>query len=350
MMNNINIIKRDAQIYKDIESFRDYEFTYCCIFEMAIRSSWYASEVKKLIEMYKKLYPFPIITTKQQWEVAQSALKGYSITSPSPLVDKFRNLGISKGTLKFLENHVVNHKEIMDIYSRLSKESTPKKEINGGIEIKERGVSLSHYQKTYITRQIDRKCYSIKNKFEIDDPLLSECISPGFYTGEKGFDKAKEVLQPILEKNRLHDIKLDTTIYPKMSRPMLKFKSLEDRQVSLSLNFALPKYQLVDYIERIKDDLDSQEWLTPSPMDLFGEELSELLTLEQLEHKKGSKQITMATMFYIYDAFKLGMKQSQIKLNISYYNDVNIDERTIKKYHAVMKKYIDCELFKNLLI
>lgn len=58
-----------------------------------------------------------------------------------------------------------------------------------------------------------------------------------------------------------------------------------------------------------------------------------------------------ADMFFIYDAYKLNMKQSEIKQSIDYYyEDKTIDAtKTLVKYHELAKEYIDNVRYKELI-
>jgi hypothetical protein len=104
----------------------------------------------------------------------------------------------------------------------------------------------------------------------------------------------------------------------------------------------------MEYISHVKDGFDEQEQISISPIALLDKDASEIFDVAQLQQVKGQKQITLATMFYVYDAFKGGMKQSEIKREVSYYNYANIDERTIKKYRKRMIDFIDEEKFKQI--
>ncbi|MEA2091625.1 MAG: hypothetical protein U9O83_04560 [Campylobacterota bacterium] len=128
------------------------------------------------------------------------------------------------------------------------------------------------------------------------------------------------------------------------------------RDVDVNINFNLPLDEIKAFVEHIYRNQEKDRDLLLSPFEIMGGDL------EKSEHeicdKEGkchdprkvlSKQQKIADMFFIYDAYKLGWKQSQIKIEISYYHGKQIDEKTINKYYEVAKEYIDNLKYRELL-
>jgi len=332
-------IKRNSQPYIEIESFEDYELTYCCMYEMAIRSPWFERELQEIINLYEKYDP----DADDIIEIDENILD--EITKPSTfatLVDKILGLGLPSYT-SFIMKKMPKVQTVLEICNVLGIPKNLSKDSHDAHTMIER-VPAEH--KTYIKRHLSLSCCDIVNTFIIDEWLLRNDVSPGLFKGD-GTLKAKEILNDLQERDLMGLIRKEISTYPKMNRPYLKLFQMHGLQVSVNLDFSLPKHELLSYISLMKDHLDEESSFV-SPVELLDKELTDLFSFPLLENKKGQKQFKLATMFYIYDAFKQGMKQSQIKQEISYYNGANIDERTIKGYYTITKTLIDDEKFKYL--
>ncbi len=332
-------IKRDSQPYRDIESFEDYELTKCCMYEMAIRSEWFNEQLQDIVDLYGDY------TAEEETVVdldAESLLDVISTSSAySTIMDKCIGLGLHKH-IGYPTTQSELGKRVQNIYRSLT--NTPKHTSIDNSDVFIERIPAEN--KTYITRYVQQEACSIQNIFSIDSWLIKDDIEPGIYEGDNTV-KAKEILNDLASNDFMRLIKKDISINSNFKRPYLSALAMEGLNASVTLDFSLPKHELLSYISHIKDSLDEYPSIVP-PIDLLNKELSEVFTIAPLEKKKGSKQHKRATMFYIYDAFKAGMKQSDIKIEISYYNGGNTDERTIKEYHRVMKEFIDEGKFKHL--
>ncbi len=317
-------ITRNNKTYRDIEAFEDYELTQCCIYEMAARSSWYEEQLQDIINLYTEYKQ----ETEHEFKVPSTS---------SILLGKILNLGIH--TYVYPSD---KSQEVYKIYS-IIREKYPTDHSKSQTHI----TRVAEEERTYIHRYIVSNGFTIDNTFEIDEWLLENHIDVGFYRGDTP-SKAKEMLNELITTNKILKTNLKTNITPDFSRPTLSFNTFEARTASVQLDFSLSKHELLSYVSHIKDELDTQEKPILSPVELLNAELSEIFTPDQLNHKEGHKQVTLATMFYIYDAFNTGMKQSEIKREVSNYNNANIDERTIKKYRNLMIDFIDKEKFKQI--
>lgn len=335
----MNKISRKAKPYREIELFEDYELTYCCMYEMAIRSPWFDAQLQEIIDLYEKYDP----DSDNIIEINENVFNG--ITEPSIyslLMDKVSSLGLReyigyplKGTQKL--------NDVLEIVKTLDDEELPYINSHDSYTTLER---VTTEKKTYIRRYLERDGCSIENNFAIDEWLLKNDIEPGFFHGN-GSLKAKEILADLMQRDLMGMVNKNISIHQKLKRPYLKLFQMHGLMTSIDLDFSLPKHELLSYVSLIKDHLDA-DYSIVAPVELLDKELTELFSFSLLENKKGQKQIKLATMFYIYDAFKQGMKQSQIKQEVSYYNGANIDERTIKGYYNIMKKLIDEENYKHL--
>ncbi len=309
------------------------------MYEMAIRSPWFEAQLQEIIDLNEKYNS----ESDNIIEINENIFE--EITQPSifsTLMAKITGLGLHE-YIGYPIEKTQKMKAVLEIYDTIKKSKESHSDpYNSDTTI----MRVPTEKKTYITRYLKREGCTIENTFTIDAWLLNNDIEPGFFNGD-GNLKAKEILGDLMQRDLMGLVNKEISIQQKFNRPHLRLFQMYGLMTSISLDFSLPKHELLSYISLMKDYLDEDPSLV-APVELLDKELTDLFTFSLLENKKGQKQIKLATMFYIYDAFKQGMKQSQIKQEVSYYNGANIDERTIKEYHTIMKTLIDEEKYKYL--
>ncbi len=333
-------ITRNDQLYRDIESFEEYELTQCSIYEMAIRSKWYDTELQKIIDLYS-------LHTEEKEDPIEVA------SNSTKIIDTGFNLGLDKYTEHPLLQTEIGI-EACQIFTTLHKRRTLSNKQETFIH------HIAEEHKVQIMQSIDLNGFTLHSTMQFEDhnlhPSIAQLEQQRFGNSPEGKQLYNEIATSITKKllkemydaGDMHLFSTDIHIAPNFHRPQLSFRSIQERMASITLDFSLPKHELLEYISYIKDEFDEQEQISISPIALLDKEISEIFDVAQLQQAKGQKQITLATMFYVYDAFKGGMKQSEIKREVSYYNNANIDERTIKKYRNLMIDFIDEEKFKQI--
>ena len=168
-------------------------------------------------------------------------------------------------------------------------------------------------------------------------------------------------LRLFLQKHPYQAIPRHIEISPDFSRPMLE--NSNSKLAKVSINFSLPLKDIMEYISDIKKEFDKNINLIKSPIDIaLGDFISEQKDTNQFSSHM-SKQMKLANMFFIYDAFKAGYKTSYIKQEIDNYfysekmeNFVDIkksaygfDPKTIRKYYQLACKYIDDKKYITLI-
>lgn len=309
------------------------------MYEMAIRSPWFDAELQEIIDLYEKYDP----NADNIIEINENIFD--AITEPSIyslLMDKITSLGLRE----YIGYPISGTQKINSVIEIIETIDRQKISLNNSHDSYTTLERVPTEKKTYITRYLNRDGCNIENNFAIDEWLLKNNIEPGFFDGD-GSSKAKEILSDLMQRDLMGMVNKNISIRQNFKRPYLKLFQMHGLMTSIDLDLSLPKHELLSYISLIKDHLDKDPSFV-APVELLDKELTELFSFSLLDNKKGQKQIKLATMFYIYDAFKQGMKQSQIKQEVSYYNGANIDERTIKGYYNLMKKLIDEENYRHL--
>ena len=277
----IRVIKRDDKIYKEIESFKDYELTNNTAFEMMNRNS----EFKKDVSMLYDLYP------------------EYDI-------------------LNFIKNSTVPKDKLATRY---------------------------------------KIAIAIMNKWNMNLNCLMNAYNPEALLLSNSLDY-------LIDGKSLNDIKgeisinMSNKIVAKLdiaySRPKMTIKNIS-KVTKLEINLSLPKKDLLDYISKIKDEVDEK---IKSPAETLGVKLEKADNLicdskgKCFDSRKTlSKQEKVADMFYIYDCLELGMTQRKIQNEVyNYYankgkEDRTLDAGTLRKYRSIAIDYIDNMKYKELI-
>ena len=399
-------IKRTDDIYVEIENFQDYELTNNIAYEMIIRNDearllhaqfkefiqlaiyigyFFMKTPKNINELCEKranenfaflvmdLNYFVImqetytqieVTAHVVHQVYQIAIengpnddyfryydhKKFAKLTPDQLIDaikdelfyfeeKFNSLALFVHDFNDLESFKSSTNKTID-YSQVSEKLHINNENNDLINETEPDLSSSLF---YI-----KKCptFTISSELSDNDWLSTLEASD---------------LMSFLQKHPYQGIPRHIEISPDFSRPNLE--NSNSKLANVSINFSLPLKDIMEYISDIKKEFDKNINLIKSPLDIaLGDFISEQKDINQFSSHM-SKQMKLANMFFIYDAFKAGYKTSYIKQEIDNYfysekmeNFVDIkksangfDPKTIRKYHQLACEYIDDKKYISLI-
>jgi hypothetical protein len=153
--------------------------------------------------------------------------------------------------------------------------------------------------------------------------------------------------------------------YKTTSRPLLSIPKEHKNDISIQINFNLPKKEIIAYIKKIKDFNDNKFSIGMSPKTIINDDIMKYdNTAPKGKGKADTLQERWAERFYIYDCYKI-LKSSnksdeiiygEIDLELMKYHNLN-DQ---KDYYSVdtykknimkdMKNFIDELGYKKLLI
>jgi hypothetical protein len=155
---------------------------------------------------------------------------------------------------------------------------------------------------------------------------------------------------------------LSRKAYKTTSRPLLFIPKEYKNDITVQINFNLPKKEIIAYLEKLKDFNDNKFSIGMSSKTIMNDKIIKYYnsTLKSTG-KADSLQKRWADRFYIYDCYKiLKLNQSNekiygdIDLKLIKYYDINKDDYySIKSYKNIMKEmtyFIDDFGYKNLLI
>ncbi|MGB5791468.1 hypothetical protein [Poseidonibacter sp.] len=286
---------RDDEIYEEIESFEDYEFTNCIVFEMAIRVNNDYHIVSNKSNVYKidkiKLSDINLFGFQNLLQVVDKIYPTYIKETNERAFDiYFEDLLLKK-------QEEVGYLDKED-FTNTNLKKTYKQAFNQG-------------KRFYINEILNDLEYFIKYFLNNETIVFNDIYVPSL------LDKT------LLNKNNCKSIIREQKILRKIqlphSRPNCNFNI--QKSCLLEVNLSLPKKELLSYISKIKEDYDKNNSIIKSPLELLGEDLEK-------SSAKISKKL-IADKFFVYDYVKV--RQSQItKLNESIYKDYKEKIQVIK--------------------
>jgi len=346
----------DDEIYKEIESFEDYEYTNCIAYEMAIRTNSFFNEVIEGVESFNNSY----LTNKEYFK---------NLVQPCTLPSDDVTLTQEQSHLLFLERLT---KKISFV---LYEVGICRNSINDIFKIKE----IEHFE-LIIELKKYKELKKIGNTFYGDEVYCDY---------KQGFSLSQ--LQGDIESPLNNIINADWT------RPRLHY--INGRHAEVELNLNLPVEELTAYIKQIKKAYDENNSTILSPSELLGEDIEKAqeITSKAIPKEKEKRKKAMANAFYVYDMYKIlepeyltktnslkeerdnkvkEIKQSKnydrqeknsmikdikeeyiflldqysktsIKTEINLQSGLSIDD--IERYRALMNKYIDNLKYKELI-
>ncbi len=303
----MTIPNRGDKQYTDIEKFKKYELTHNICYEMAIRND----EVQTLIKKYVGKYYNSIVEYNIERQKLYNKLMDYFINPISGLHLNYHFFPKEMRNIKF----------------------TVKSSFNN-YELKYKNENIKVYEKY-------NDLYSIHTSQSIET-----------FSDDGSITTNNILLTPIY------------------SRPSLSYSDNE-KTVAIRLNLAMPKKELIDFIERLKYNYDKDHKTIISISELLGEELMPfqdiIFNTEKniILDRKTKKQMRatsftshgfkMADILFIYDCLALNYNQQKIKyLLAEYYATQNkrdtIDDERYRRYVAIGKDFIDNKRYKELFL
>ncbi len=320
------IPKRDDTIYKEIESFEDYELTQCVAYEMAIRNN--DTEPVSVEEYEINRYS---LEQEQSYKLSDITLYGF-YTLATKITDFYPTY--IDDTKKIAFNIFKEKPEFQYMDEKLIKHM------------------FHQGKKIHIQNIANDLSYFINNFLMNDNKQFMPQILPLLY-GNIKIDRT-HLIDMIKHSNLSKPCTLLTFSRPEITLPTLK-------KTSLDINLGLPLNELIAQITTIKKNYDKDITIVKNPIELVGEELQKADNL--VCDTKGkcfdaretlSKQQKLADMFYIYDCLQHGATQRKIQTEIyNYYANKGIetrtmDAKTLKRYKEIAIDYIDNMRYKEL--
>jgi len=284
-LDEVEIPKRNDRIYKEIESFEDYELTRCIVYEMAIRSG----EDFRYVDEY------------EEWDFNQEdhyLLSDISLLGYFTLADKITEIYPT-----YIED---THKKAFDIFKKQYNPAHYSEEI-----LKQMYSQAQNYYFNQIANNltyfIDNFLMNTNKEFiPITVPTLSEDVT--------------------IDKNYLIDI-IKQTNKPQHI-PIIRYNRPEvtsnlSKVISLNINMALPLNELIAQITKIKKEFEGNQQKIKTTVELLGKKFQEVQSTKG--YPKKPKAEKYADMFFIYDY-------------------VTARHKEIKKYNALRREEYEAEL------
>jgi len=325
--------RRNDTIYKEIESFEDYELTQCVAYEMAVRNENVISLLNSLgVNKYENHDDYIYLLLNANDTESKELLK-YGID----FVNHIQYLFETKSSLEMmLEDKIVfcpSNVVLQDILTEHELFTIAHHEMDADNEL-----------------ELDTDFYTYYNNFKKRLPK---------YRNHLETISSKDSLK-IIENalKRKHTIPVETHFSrPKLELPLTPL-------IRIDINLELPEKELFAYIKAIKKRYSAynDKNIPNTPLELLGVQLKKADNLvykqEGKYHKAKetfSKQQKLADMFYIYDCLQHGDTQRKIQNAIyNYYADkgietITMDGATLKKYKDIAIDYIDNMRYKELV-
>lgn len=271
---------RNDDIYTVIEGFKDYEYTNCIAYEMAIRNDEVKSLLREIVNY--PLYEYSPFEDKH-FELDKELESIY-------FIDYKIRRHIEKGYDFFIEVH---HKEFSDMlnyvkFRQILKREEFKEDILNNLIEDEKKV-LNYYYKNF------EKLEFVWDKHTTEEDRIHTNSKPlvrkicGINADGKLITEEDEKKAIIEDRNFLQ-----------FKRPRLSIPKDLDKTINISINPNLPLEELKAYIEHIKLEYDKENSIIKSPLELLGEEISaETIDFKNMTSKE------WADCFFIYDYYKL---------------------------------------------
>jgi len=327
---SIKLPTRFDEEYTKIAKFEKYEYTHCLTYEFARRNSYVEDLLNLLFELF--LYYEQIISP--------TLIKYEKATVTDDMIDVIKDVeNIYKKFFMDILKHY-NKKQFVDDFDNLSFEN-----------IKEKMSYLVHslakelYDDYYIIYQHEPDKFT-SDFHEIYDPLIylerDKALTEHIKNTYENEVNLKEYYKFNSDKNQyftiFQDIKKNekefsyNTIYPNFRMGIRDFTDTK-----IVLNLSLSKNEIIDYIEKIKDDYDKKNSIIKTPRQLLEEELEIYDYVVDIVDTE-----IWADVLFIYDYYRIckfyaNKKEYKIKEEI---------QMELIKYHGLKIKK-DSDEIKN---
>lgn len=401
-------IKRTDDIYVEIENFQDYELTNNIAYEMLIRNDearlLYATmeefsvlitqigyfhqkesdDIKQNIEMSANQC-FALVLMRCLGAYAYIGQQTSAILDQSDIFQAYRTLLFvtEKEDFKYYDYKKFAHLNAKELLKAIGEELIYfEQEFNRLALFISTFDDIEKFKEiqniTIDSSQIDTRIRIINHPdgtsdiIEETSPKKAESLfyikkCPAFTISSELADRellsdlSADDLAQYLHNHPYQAISKYVAVESNFSRPTVK--NQHSKIADISINLSLPIKDIVAYITEIKKEFDRNINLVKSPLDLaLGDFSSEQENIVDISSHI-SKQMKLANMFFIYDAFKAGYKMSYIKQEIDNYfysekmeNFVDIkksangfDPKTIRRYHQLACEYINDKKYITLI-
>ena len=312
---------RNHKQYTDIENFKEFEFRSCISYELAIRNT----EIRELIEVAFRAYIDEDLNDLNS-EHTLGAMKYASEYFKKLRDDYFLPQGL------YLEYYFFDdlRKEIEELIEQQHTSALKLDEIVNDLEksnrkITEEEQTIARANNNMLPQLIfNNNRLDYDNQFNIDSTVFthSERRTPLFIESLYHTENEKE--ESITRQQ----------IQPNYSRPKLySFHKTILRDIQL--NLALPKKELVDFIERLSDDVKTNKNAYKSVNDLFFQDNTASIQSSIYLGKR------MADMFYVYDYvdFKISLSPNTSPTSIIKEEGRFLAKVLEKQIDAIKKDY-----------
>lgn len=339
--------KRSDVIYKDIESFKDYELTQCVAYEMAIRND------ENFISFEKYISDSIMFYNKYQEGINRYVTQDYKdLDTPDDntklaISDMLATKGNQISVKQYLANENHKHKEKMSDEDKLVYEILLEKIHNINIEFfQEDGTvvefnSIKKYgRKFYNLLELISKHNKVKTLYinEIDNKV-GYSIVHGVYTNDEdiGFtintdkDKKnyfKDEYEAFGEEYNFN-ITANSRIIENFKRPKIKIDNFKSKSLNLNIDLIRPEEEIIALIKHLKNDLKKHQLILKAPIELLNEKLLEADDIPRNKPKR------WADIFFIYDYVKA--KKNEIKV----YNENVKKDHDERVYEVKQNIYSD---------
>lgn len=297
----MNYPKIDDQIYKEVESFEDYEYTNCIAYEMAIRNG----KVKQLLE---KIDNLPMYHDK--YEESYCPIEYDEIDEE---LEKYYFIDYKiRKHLKFTYESYL--KEYHEIFFKRAKYVKVMQIIEKKVFGKDIIEELTNYEEkvsNYFYKNLEKisfvydKYTTEENKTHSNSRRLMKKIYG--IRGDGQFIEEDEEKKAIIENRAFLVFK----------RPRLLIPQDLDKTIALTINLNLPQEELKAYIEHIKREYDKSNSIIKNPLEQLGKKLDKAKKVKSkaLPKGKNKRKKAMANAFYVYDMYKILEQEYSIKTN-----------------------------------
>jgi hypothetical protein len=283
--------KRSDDIYKEIESFEDYELTQCVAYEMAIRND---DENFSMIPL---------------WELEKTS--NYELSD----IDLYGYFSLADKVTSFYPTYIEETKKNA---FNLFKEQPDFKHFDEKML-----ETLFQQSKKYWFNKIANNLEYFIEKFLMNENKEFVPLKLPTLTEDINVDRTL-LIEIIKHSNRLKSYQL-----LKYSRPQITTHL--SKVITININIGLPLTELIAQITKIKSNFDNEIVIVKAPIELLGETLEDATPKKDYPKKPTAQK--MADMFFIYDYVKVRLKNIQEE---NKNNAIELEEEieNIKKYHT----------------
>jgi len=362
------LVKRSDPIYIEIENFKDYELTNNIAYEMLYRNK-FSRDLEAAIEglesrLMNILRGIEDITGYKIFSCEE--FKAYKVRNFFEVVadnmeklNDLRQLVETNKQLKTLVYRFDKSKKQLESLEYLAVKLCIPLYLSRSDPHRQFKVPGMKDSGQYLYANVDK---FIQIKTSIDNYKIGWNYFPTFEDSINGVKESAPLVSFMSEPiSKIFPMgwERDKLISPYMTRAMVE------------INFSYPENEIIAYIKEIKKHIGKDSTLLNFTDDDYDNSLAK--SMHDIYDKKGyrvvhtpnSKKVRFAHLFFVYDAYEVGMSQRNIKQQIDDYeydilqkptkrSNGGIDEETISKLYQVSKDYIDnfkyVELVSNCIL